>query len=131
MKDIFVIILGIAGMFCGVILFIKKVKSTKLIDTESVAVVKKVQPLGLDDLKKVYAITFDVMSSEPFELLETPCKKELKIGKQKTVFYEHGNAQANHYFKTIGTFDNRLVLPAALVLMSLLAIVGTIYMFFV
>jgi hypothetical protein len=97
-----------------------------LIDTESVAIVKDVIDLGRSDGRKVYAIKYDVQSKEPFELLVTPCKKSQKPGKKRGVFYEKANPNKNNYFKTIGQFDQRLVIPVFTITIGVLLFVITI-----
>jgi hypothetical protein len=118
MQDVIKLIISLVGITFGVVMFIQIMKKHKLVDTESIAVVKDVQDLGLSDLKHVYAIRYDVCSSAPFELLETPSKKKRKLGSQRTVFYEQENHK-NYYFKTIGQFDRRLAGPILLIVASL------------
>lgn len=96
----------------GCILFRNIHKKHKRIDTESIAVVSKVQELGRSEGKKVYAIYYTVKASEPFEIIETPCRKKRNIGKERVVYYEKAAIPKdgylkNYYFKTIGTWDRR------------------------
>ena len=113
------IILSLVGVIYGAWLLSAILKKHKRIDTESIAIVNSVQDLGRDELGKLYAIRYDVKSSEPFELLVTPCKKVLKVGTTKSVFYEKAAPNNNYYFKTIGSFDRRLVMPSLVTLASL------------
>ena len=119
----FKLIMGLLLTSFGLFLSTKIYKKHKKIDTESIAKVKEIVPLGYVDGAKTYAVKYDVLSSEPFELLETPTKKKQKIGAQRTVFYEKGNANKNYYFKTIGQFDKRFFVPVSMVLIGILAII--------
>ena len=101
-------------------------KKHRKIDTESIAVVKSVQDLGRDDGRKVYAIRYDVKSSDTFELLVTPCKKALKIGKERGIFYEKDDPKKNYYFKTIWRFDNRIVMPCCVLIAGTIVLMTTI-----
>jgi len=113
-KEIFNIIIGIVGMGFGWIAFALVWNKHKRIDTESIAVVKEVESLGRDDGRKIFATWYDVKSSEPFDLLDTPCKKNLPIGTERVVFYEKEDPNNNHYFKTFRQFDKRFIMPSAL-----------------
>jgi hypothetical protein len=117
------LVCGILSVIFGLFSFIKVWRKHKLIDTESIAVVNSVQDLGRTDGLKVYAIKYDVKSSEPFELLVTPCKKALSIGKERTIYYEKDNPNQNHYFKSIGQFDARLLAPTFLFSIGLIVII--------
>jgi hypothetical protein len=123
------LIAAIIAILIGVFLLLKVIKKHNRIDTESIAVVKSVQDLGRSDGRKVYAITYDVKSSEPFELLITPCSKQLKIGKERGIFYEKANPKSNKYFKSIGQFDNRFILPIFMLLIGILAAVAFVLEF--
>lgn len=112
---------GIVFAAYGIFYFINTYKKSKKIDTESIAVVKDVQYLGMAGIEKVYAVKYDVNCSEPFELVETPCKKGKKIGLTRGVFYESDNPKQNYYFKTIGRFDKRLLLPTLITLIGVSA----------
>lgn len=106
------LLLGIIVIGLGYILFNKTLKKHKKIDTESIAVVNKVQDLGRSDGKKVYAVYYTVKSTEPFEIIETPCRKKRQVGKERIVYYEKAETQTkeyvkNYYFKTIGQWDRR------------------------
>jgi hypothetical protein len=120
------IIASILAILLGSVLLYKVWKKHQLIDTESIAVVKEVISLGRSDGKKVYAIKYDVQAKEPFELLVTPCKKALKPGKKRGVFYEKANPNKNNYFKTIGQFDKRLVVPVFTILIGVVLFAITI-----
>ena len=119
----------VAAIFCvivGVIVFLKVLRKHKLIDTESIAVVKDVQYLGRDEAKKVYAVRYDIKSSDPFELVVSPCKKTPKIGKQISIFYEKDNPKQNYYFKTIGNIDKRFLSPILFVLIGTFACIASV-----
>ena len=124
------IVLGVIGILYSVWILSTILKKHSKIDTESIAVVQSVQDLGIDDFKKVYAIKYDIKSSDPFELIVSPCKKILKPGKERVVFYEKDNPQRNYYFKTIGQFDRRFLLPVLLLLASLITIAAPIFELF-
>ena len=124
--DWFKLIICLAGSALGIFLFVRVFRKHRKIDTESIAEVSKVESLGRDDFKKVYAIWYKIHSSEPFELLVTPCKKPLEIGDQKGIFYEKANAKKNYYFKTIKSFDKRFVLPSAITIACLATSIHTI-----
>ena len=117
---------GLLGTICGIYVLMKTWKKHKRIDTESIAIFNSAQDIGRDGGGKVYAIKYDVQSSEPFELLVAPCKKVPKNGKKRTVYYEKANPNANHYFKTIGTFDRRLLAPVGLLLFGVVVLVAAI-----
>ena len=125
--EILSLVFGLLGILFGLIASVKTWRKHKKIDTESIAVVNDVQDLGRSDGRKVYAIRYDVKSSEPFELLVTPCKKAFKIGKERVVYYEKGNPNQNYYFKSIGQFDNRLITPIFLLFASIAVVVTTMF----
>ena len=91
---------GIALIWGGMtaFFFIKTFKKHKKIDTCAYAYVKKVNDIGYLDRRKVYAITYQVDAKEPFEVIISPCKKALEIGKKRLVYFEKGNMKNNHYF---------------------------------
>lgn len=124
----FKIIIGLFGLGLGLFALRPIIEKHKKIDTESIAIVKEVIPLGRDDGKKVYAIKYDVKSSNPFELLESPCKKALDIGKQRSVFYEKEDTK-NFYFKTIGQFDSRFIAPCAIMTAGFIVLSSAIMSF--
>ena len=116
----FKILFSIIGL-CFAFPLLKKVKARSVkIDTESIAEVIEVIPLGMSDLQRVCAIKYKVLSSEPFELLVTPCNKKEKLGKTKTIFYEKENPNENYYFKSIGRFDRRFFSPICMFIFSLI-----------
>ena len=115
-----------AGLALGIFLFIRTLKNHRRIDTESIAEVSKVEPLGRSDMKPVYAIWYSIKSSAPFDLLVTPCKKPLDIGERRGIFYEKDNAQKNYYFKTIGSLDKRFVIPIGIILACSATIIHSI-----
>ena len=124
-------IIGALSIVFGVLLLIPTLRKHRNIDTESVAVVKEVLDLGMDEGRKVYAIKYMVQASEPFELLVSPCKKKLRPGVERSVFYEKENSNINYYFKTVGQFDSRLVVPCSMVAVGvLIAVLGLITMIF-
>lgn len=104
----------------GLFLLRKRLKLNKQIDTESLAEVIEVIPLGMADLQKAYAIKYTVHSSSPFELLVTPTNKKEEIGKTKTIYFEESNPKENYYFKTIATFDKRLFVPICMIGFSII-----------
>lgn len=118
------IFLGLFGIACGAYLLSAILKKHNKIDTESIAVVNSVQYLGRDEGRKVYAIRYNVQASEPFELLVTPCKKALKPGTTKSIFYEKADPSHNYYFKTIGQFDRRFLMPSLVLLMGVIVIIS-------
>lgn len=120
------ILLGVFATAVGIFAFVKVLKKHKKIDTESLAVVKEVQSLGRDDGRKVYAIRYDVLATEPFELLSTPCKKALRPGTERTVFYEKSNPNKNHYFKMVRQFDRRFIMPCAIIFCGIVIIASLI-----
>lgn len=109
MSEISSIIFGCICVVIGVFLFIKTVHKHKKIDSQSVAVVSEVRDLGRSDGARAYAILHSVQSEDPFEIWETPCKKEKRIGYEQIILYEKENPCQNYYFKTIGNFDKRFV----------------------
>lgn len=113
-----------AFAFGGILLY-KAINRFKQIDTESVATVKEIIPLGRSGLRKICAIKYDVHCSNPFELIETPCKKAKKIGKQRTVFFQSDNAKQNFYFKTIGHLDRRFWGPVTLLCIGIFLFIMT------
>jgi hypothetical protein len=122
------LIIGLACSILGVFLLIKIMRKHKKIDTESVAVVKEVIDLGRDGVSKEYAIKYDIQSSQPFELIVTPCKKMLPVGAERSIFYEKADPTKNYYFKTLGQSDNRFVMPIVMLSIGLLTFISTIVM---
>lgn len=113
------LILGLLSIVIGFPVFRRVLNKHRRIDTESVAVVKEVRDLGRQDGHKMYAVRYTVQSSEPFDIIATPCKKALPIGKEKVIYYEkddekRGTPEANYYFKSIKQFDKRFVMPCFL-----------------
>ena len=123
--------LGIALSALGVYLLIRIIKKHKLIDTESVAVVNDVVALGRDAMKTQYAIEYDVMATEPFKLKVYPVSKKKRPGKQSTIYYEKENPDKNYYFKTIGQFDKRFLMPSLVMFFGVVVIVQSIINFFI
>ena len=82
------LILAIITLAFGIFLFLSVRKKHNKIDTESIAVVQNVQYLGRSGAKKLYAIKYLIQSSSPFEITETPCKKERAIGSERIIYYE-------------------------------------------
>lgn len=115
------LIIGIVALGVGIWLFVRFWKKHQKIDTESIAVVKEVIDLGRDKgVRKLYAIKYEIQSSEPFSLLETPVSKKLPIDKMRTIFYEKENPKNNFFFKTIGQFDRRICAPCFLIFIGLI-----------
>ena len=116
--------LGIILIIIGILLILRTKKRHDKIDTESVAVVVDVRDIGKIDGKKSYAIRYKIQCSEPFEIVETPCKKPRAIGSERTVFYEKADVSKerpirNFYFKTIKQFDRRFIAPSVIVFFGL------------
>lgn len=109
-RGIFILTLGLITAVACFYGLCKVFKKNRKIDTESIAIVTSVQSLGRDDGQKVYAVRYDIKSSNPFELLVTPVRRPPEIGKQRAIFYEKDNPK-NHFFKTIGHLDNRFIMP--------------------
>jgi hypothetical protein len=125
------LIMAIITLALGVFLFCSVLKKHNKVDTESVAVVQSVQYLGRSGAKKMYAIKYLIQSSVPFELIETPCKKERPIGSERVIYYEKkGDGEegpvTNYYFKTIKQFDKRFIFPSFIILLGALWIVSII-----
>ena len=108
----------------GIYLLRKRVQLNKKVDTESLAEVIEVIPLGMSDLQRAYAIKYTIHSSSPFELLVTPTNKKEKLGKTKTIYYEEANPKENYYFKTIKTWDSRLFVPICMIGFSIVLTLG-------
>ena len=120
MKLIFAILTCLMGIY----LLRKRVQLNKKVDTESLAEVIEVIPLGMSDLQRAYAIKYTIHSSSPFELLVTPTNKKEKLGKTKTIYYEEANPKENYYFKTIKTWDKRLFVPICMIGFSIVLTLG-------
>lgn len=121
------LIIGIIALGLGVWLFIRFWKKHRKIDTESIAVVKEIIDLGRGDgLRKMYAIKYEVQSSEPFELLVTPVTKKPRLETMKTIFYEKDNPKKNYFFKTIGQLDRRAIAPLSLSFIGIVVVIGQI-----
>ena len=120
MKLIFAILTCLMGIY----LLRKRVQLNKKVDTESLAEVIEVIPLGMSDLQRAYAIKYTIHSSSPFELLVTPTNKKEKLGKTKTIYYEEANPKENYYFKTIKTWDSRLFVPICMIGFSIVLTLG-------
>ena len=118
------LILAILTCLMGIYLLRKRVQLNKKVDTESLAEVIEVIPLGISDLQKAYAIKYTIHSSAPFELLVTPTNKKEKLGKTKTIYYEEANPKENYYFKTIKTWDKRLFVPICMIGFSIVLTLG-------
>lgn len=98
-------------LVAGIVLVRKISLKHKKIDTESIAIVKEVIDLGRDMGSKVCAVKYEIQSSEPFEIVVTPCKKVPCRGADRSIFYEKADPKNNYYFKTIGQLDSRFLLP--------------------
>ena len=124
------LIIGTLAFGVGVWLLIKFWLKHRKIDTESIAVVKEIIDLGRGDgLRKMYAIKYEIQASEPFPLLVTPVTKKPQIETMQTIFYEKEDPKKNHFFKTVGQFDKRIVAPLLLTLFGIAAIVGQVISF--
>lgn len=123
------IITALAFAF-GIYALIKLLNKHKLIDTESIAVVTEVTDLGRSDGRKVFAIKYDVKCSTPFHIYETPCKKERRIGTERVIFFQKDDPKNNYYFKTIGQFDKRLIMPCAVILCGVILTITIIVSMF-
>lgn len=124
------LIISIIALGLGVWLFIRFWKKHRKIDTESIAIVKEIIDLGRgNNLRQLYAIKYEIQSSEPFELLVTPVTKKIQIDTAKTIFYEKGNAKNNYFFKTIWQFDRRAIAPVLLIFLGATATIGQLISF--
>lgn len=118
------IISGVLGVVYGIYLMHLRFQKHKRIDSQGIATVKEVRKLGREDGKKSYAIFYNVepdeenASENSFELCKTPTHKHENIGKTKTIYFEKNNPKRNFYFKSIGRFDHRLILPVVLLICS-------------
>jgi hypothetical protein len=120
------LIIALVCLAIGVLLLIKSIRKYKKIDTESIAVVQDVYDLGRGNSGKMYAIRYEICSSTPFEILETPINKLRQVGAQRTIFYEKANPEKNYYFKTIGQFDSRMKTPIILIALSTILAITSI-----
>lgn len=118
------LIIGILALGLGIFLFIRFWKKHRKIDTESIAVVKEIIDLGRGDgFRKMYAIKYEIQSSEPFTLLVTPVTKKPQLETIQSIFYEKENPKKNYFFKTIGQFDRRIVPPAFLLFIGTIIVI--------
>lgn len=117
-------VIAALGFLISFILMKRLIPKHKRIDTESIAIVREVIDLGRVDGVKAYAVRYEIQSSKPFELLETPVKKARAIGDTRVIYYEEASPKNNYYFKKIGTLDPRFVIPCFLILGSICSIVG-------
>ena len=121
------LILSLVAFGIGIWLLLRFWKKHKRINTESIAVVKEIIDLGRGaGAQKMYAIKYEVQSSEPFELLVTPVTKKPQLESMKVIFYEKEDPKKNYFFKTIGQFDRRAFAPSLLTILSGTALVGQI-----
>ena len=118
------ILIVVLGALISFILFKKIVPKHRRIDTESIAVVKEVIDLGRIDAKKEYAVRYEIQSSKPFDLLETPVHKPRDIGETRSIFYEEADPKNNFYFKKIGSIDFRLGYPIFFTIGTICAIIS-------
>lgn len=114
MTYVFTMVVGVLGASLGFFSLRRAILRHRLIDTESVGIITEVQDLGISNGRKAYAIKYKIQAHEPFELVDAPCKKKMRPGSQRTVFYEKQNPNKNYYFKTIAQFDRRLLSPGFL-----------------
>ena len=125
--DVVQLILGFGGIVIGMIGLKKVYEKHKKIDTESIGIVESVEVLGKNIGSRTYAITYDVQASEPFKLLDYPCRKQKPIGYECGVFYEKGNYKNNYYFKTIGQLDSRFISPSVIMLAGVIVVIGQLF----
>lgn len=125
-NKVLILIVLIAGLAVGIFMFIKALKKHKRIDTESIAIVKEIQYLGRDDGNKVYGIKYSVMCSTPYEFWVTPTRRLVKVGKERVVFFESSDPKKNYFFKKLGRFDTRFIMPSFLIIGCISSIVLTI-----
>ena len=119
------LIVGILTLGVGIWLLIRFWRNHSKIDTESIAIVKEIIDLGRGDgLRKLYAIKYEIQSSEPFPLLVTPVAKKPQLETMRTIFYEKENPKKNYFFKTIGQFDRRAIAPTLLTIFGLITTIG-------
>lgn len=118
------LVMSIFSFAIGIFALIKVIQRSRRIDTESIAEVVDVQDLGHSGVKKVYAIKYEVKASTPFNIYETPCKKQRKLGTQRTIFYEESDPKNNFYFKTLGQFDKRIIFPIAIICCGIILLIG-------
>ena len=122
--------LGLITIAISFLLLIRIKKKHDRIDTESIAQVVEVKDIGRVDGKRAYAIRYKVMCSEPFDIVETPCKKPREVGKQRVVFYEKADVSKerqirNFYFKTIKHFDRRFIAPCLIMFFGVMIFIST------
>lgn len=118
------LLIAAAGFLVSFILMKKLIPKHKRIDTESIAIVREVIDLGRVDGVKAYAVRYEIQSSNPFEILETPVKKARAIGDTRVIYYEEASPKNNYYFKKIGTLDPRFIIPCFFIFGSICAVVG-------
>jgi hypothetical protein len=126
------LLLSIVIIGIGLFYFNKILKKHKRIDTESIAIVKDVIELGHSGFKKIYAIKYEIQSSEPFDLYESPCSKRLRLGKERIIFFESKKGSdkkapvVNYYFKTIKQFDKRFIGPVSIISFGIVLLISVI-----
>lgn len=114
----------------GLFVFLKRLKMNKKIDSCAVAEVVEVKDLGVNEDGKIYAIHYKVFADVDLDFYDTPCKKRQKVGAQKVLYYQSDDLQKNHYFKTLKSFDSRLITPIGMILVgTVLTIFEVIKMF--
>lgn len=124
------IIGGVLGIVYGVYLTIIRFKKHKTIDTKSVAEVKEVRKLGLDEGRKTYAIFYKILTDEPFEICRTPVRKREKLGSQKIIYFDSNNPKKNYYFQKIKSFDYRLIFPIVITFCGIVVLTYSIVSLF-
>lgn len=120
---------GIVGVVYGIMLSILRFKKHKTIDTKSVAEVKEIRKLGMDEGRKVYAIFYTVKTDEPFEICRTPVRRREKIGTQKIIYFD-SNDHKNYYFQKFKSFDYRLIFPVVITICGLFVLTYSIVSLF-
>ncbi len=124
------IIGGVLGIVYGVYLTVIRFKKHKTIDTKSVAEVKEVRKLGLDEGRKTYAIFYKILTDEPFEICRTPVRKREKLGSQKIIYFDSNNPKKNYYFQKIKSFDHRLIFPIVITFCGIVVLTYSIVSLF-
>lgn len=120
---------GIVGIIYGIMLSILRFKKHKTIDTKSIAEVKEIRKLGMDEGRKVYAIFYTVKTDEPFEICRTPVRRREKIGTQKIIYFD-SNDHKNYYFQKFKSFDYRLIFPVVITICGLFVLIYSIVSLF-
>lgn len=110
--------------------FIKIKKLNKAIDSVADARVIKVLALGRGaDGKQQFAITYQILTDAPFEILVTPTTTPVEMGSLVTIYYDSVD-HSNYYIPTRWKVDDRMKKAWYLVIFAVIAIIGCILSFF-